>query len=142
MIVVPIDDYCMVLGIDFLDKVRPWSFERDNTMHISKISTIHIIPLERTKTRARNLSTMKLDKGFERDGSKHISYDHSNKIKKNMKPKKEVQINETHSNEHVSLSHLKIDPRVYEVERGPTTQGSLRKQSTPYLKKHCGEKRP
>ena len=32
LIVVPMDDYRMVLGMDFLDMVCPWSFERDNTL--------------------------------------------------------------------------------------------------------------
>ncbi|GAA0174194.1 hypothetical protein LIER_27636 [Lithospermum erythrorhizon] len=45
--VVPMDDYRMVLGMEFVDKAKPFSFGKDQTMHITKWSTIHIVPLER-----------------------------------------------------------------------------------------------
>nr|KAJ0228187.1 hypothetical protein LSAT_V11C100024200 [Lactuca sativa] len=64
--VVHMDDYCMVLGMDFLDNVQPWSFERNDTMHITKGSIIHIIPLKRNRIGSRILSTMQLDKGLKK----------------------------------------------------------------------------
>lgn len=82
LIVVPMDDYRMVLGMDFLDMVCPCSFERYYTLRITKGSIIHIIPLERRKTKARSLSTMKM------------CYEQRNIIKNNMKPKGEVRISE------------------------------------------------
>ncbi|KAL4572161.1 hypothetical protein LXL04_018930 [Taraxacum kok-saghyz] len=63
VIVVPMDDYRMVLGMDFLNKVCPWTIERDNTMRITKGSTIHIVPLERSRTKSRILATLKYEEG-------------------------------------------------------------------------------
>ena len=108
LIVVPMNDYRMVLRIDFLDMVCPWSFERDNTMRITKGSIIHIIPLERSKTKTQTLSTMKFNKGPEREGRMLMCYNKSNRIKKNMKPKREIRVNKAHLKEHGSISHLKI----------------------------------
>ena len=55
----------MVLGMEFFDQVRPFSFE-DQTMRITKDSTIHIVPLERSKTESRILSAMQLNKGLKK----------------------------------------------------------------------------
>ncbi|KAL4590921.1 hypothetical protein LXL04_003868 [Taraxacum kok-saghyz] len=63
VIIVPMDDYRMVLGMDFLNEVRPWTIERDNTMRITKGSTICIVPLERSRTKSRILSTLKYEEG-------------------------------------------------------------------------------
>ncbi|KAL4572158.1 hypothetical protein LXL04_018928 [Taraxacum kok-saghyz] len=63
VIVVPMDDYRMVLGMDFLNKVHPWTIERDNTMRITKGSTIYIVPLERSRTKSRILSMLKYEEG-------------------------------------------------------------------------------
>lgn len=127
LIVVPMDDYRMVLGMDFLDMVCPSSFERDNTLRITKGSTIHIIPLERRKTKARSLSTMKM------------CYDQSNIIKKNMKPKREVRISEACLKEQGSISHMKSYSRFYEAERRNRIQSTSRNKSMPYSKRFFGE---
>ncbi|CAI9275917.1 unnamed protein product [Lactuca saligna] len=66
LIVVHMDDYRMVFGMDFLENVRPWSFERDDTMRITKGSIIHIVPLKRNMIGSRMLSTMQLDKGLKK----------------------------------------------------------------------------
>nr|KAJ0204795.1 hypothetical protein LSAT_V11C500268510 [Lactuca sativa] len=47
--VVHMDDYYMVLGMNFPNNVQPWSFERDDIMRITKGSIIHIIPLKRNR---------------------------------------------------------------------------------------------
>ena len=49
--------------MEFLDEVRPFSFE-EQTMCITKGSTIHIIPIERNKTESQTLSAMQLNKGI------------------------------------------------------------------------------
>ncbi|KAL4576291.1 hypothetical protein LXL04_012383 [Taraxacum kok-saghyz] len=67
VIIVPMDGYRMVLGMDFLNKVRPWTIERDNTMRITKGSTIYIVPLERSRTKSRILTTLKYEKGYMTD---------------------------------------------------------------------------
>ena len=61
--IVFMDDYRLMLGMEFLDKVRPFSF-KEQTMHITKGSTIHIIPVERSKTDFRTLLSMQLNKGL------------------------------------------------------------------------------
>nr|KAJ0206902.1 hypothetical protein LSAT_V11C500256870 [Lactuca sativa] len=71
--VVHMDDYRMVLGMDFLDNVRPWSFERDDTMRITKGSIIHIVPLKRNMIGSRMLSTMKLNKGLKKSETKFMT---------------------------------------------------------------------
>lgn len=85
----------MVLRMDFLDKVHPWLLERDKNLRITKGSIIYIIPLERSKTKAYTLSTMKFNKGPNREGIMQESY--CDKIEENMKSKKEVQIIETYT---------------------------------------------
>lgn len=57
------DDYCMVLWMEFFDQVHSFSFE-DQTMHITQDSTIHTIPLEKIKTKSRILSSMQPKKGL------------------------------------------------------------------------------
>nr|KAJ0196925.1 hypothetical protein LSAT_V11C700357830 [Lactuca sativa] len=71
--VVHMDDYRMVLGMDFLDNVRPWSFKRDDTMRITKGSIIHILPLKRNMIGSRMLSTMKLNKGLKKSETKFMT---------------------------------------------------------------------
>ncbi|KAL4568597.1 hypothetical protein LXL04_024212 [Taraxacum kok-saghyz] len=64
---VPMDDYRMVLGMDFLNEVCPWTIERDDTMRITKGSTIYIVPLERSRTKSRILATLKYEDGPKTD---------------------------------------------------------------------------
>ena len=109
-------------------------------MRITKGSTIHIIPLERSKTKARTLSTMKFQKGPKRKGSMHMCYCQSYMIKRNMKPKREIQVNKAYMKEQGSIPPLKIYSRIYEAERRSMIQGTLRNKSTPYSKKYFGEK--
>ncbi|GAA0164184.1 hypothetical protein LIER_19880 [Lithospermum erythrorhizon] len=45
------DDYNVVLAMGFVDKARPLSFGKDQTMHITKGSTVHIVPLREEKWR-------------------------------------------------------------------------------------------
>nr|KAJ0192430.1 hypothetical protein LSAT_V11C800427740 [Lactuca sativa] len=71
--VVHMDDYRMVMGMDFLDNVRPWSFERDDTMRITKGSIIHIVPLKRNRIGSQILSTMQLDKGLKKSEAKFMT---------------------------------------------------------------------
>ncbi|XP_023764406.1 uncharacterized protein LOC111912904 [Lactuca sativa] len=63
--VVPMDDYCIVLGMEFLDEAWPFSFE-DQTMRLTKGSSIHIVPLERSKENSHIISAMQLSKGLRR----------------------------------------------------------------------------
>lgn len=89
--VVPMDDYRMVLGMEFLDKVRPYSFEENDTMRITKGSTIHIIPLERNKTESRILSAMQLDKGLKRGEMTFLATMKEETSPFQMKAPKEIQ---------------------------------------------------
>lgn len=57
--IVPMDDYHIVLGMEFLNKVHLFSF-KDNTMCITKGLKINIVPLEVSKMESRVLSTIKL----------------------------------------------------------------------------------
>lgn len=61
--VVPMDNYRMVIGMEFLDESCPFSF-KDQTMSLTKGSTLHILLLERIKTYSRIISAMKLSRGL------------------------------------------------------------------------------
>nr|KAJ0226333.1 hypothetical protein LSAT_V11C100003300 [Lactuca sativa] len=109
--VVNMDDYRMVLGMDFLENVRPWSFERDDTMHITKGSIIHIVTLNRKRIGSRILSTMQLDKGLKKSETKfkttlkeeavHSKIDVSKENKNMMSPELHKKLHLRQKVEHV-----------------------------------------
>ncbi|XP_023763067.2 retrovirus-related Pol polyprotein from transposon TNT 1-94 [Lactuca sativa] len=102
--VVHMDDYRMVLGMDFLDNVRPWSFERDDTMRITKGSIIHIVPLKRSRIGSQILSTMQLDKGLKKSEAMFMTALKEEIVPSKMdipKEKKNIMSPGLHKNSHL-----------------------------------------
>lgn len=64
--VVTMDDFALVLGIEFMDAVRPWTFEKDGTMTISKDQEACSIPIDREVVEAKMLSAIQLKKGVQK----------------------------------------------------------------------------
>ena len=147
LVVVPMDDYNIVLGMEFLDEVRPWSFENDNTMRITKGTIIHIVPPERSRTRSRTLSTMKFNKdlkqvvklryntlSWKKEHNSQANSNHNDRIKKYVRPNNIVQGIDTCRCKMGSRSPLRIGLVFHEATRRPKIGKVVRKQVIPHLK--------
>ncbi|GAA0145154.1 hypothetical protein LIER_05409 [Lithospermum erythrorhizon] len=89
--VVPMDDYLMVLGMDFLDKIQPLLFEKGHIMCITNGTSSHKVPLERSKTESRVLSTIQLSKGLKKGEPTFLATLQKEKIPGKLHVPKEVQ---------------------------------------------------
>lgn len=63
--VVSLDDFLIVLGLDFFDKVKPFTFEKDGTLTIEKDELSSSISLKREDIEAKMLSAIRLKKGVQ-----------------------------------------------------------------------------
>ncbi|CAI9281206.1 unnamed protein product [Lactuca saligna] len=113
--VVHMDDYRMVLGMDFLDNVRPWSFERDDTMRITKGSIIHIVPLKINRIGSQILSIMQLNKGLKKSEAKFMTTLKEEIVPSKMdipKEKKNIMSLGLHKNSHLrrKVEHVMEKP--------------------------------
>ncbi|KAH9610423.1 hypothetical protein KSS87_020161 [Heliosperma pusillum] len=62
--VVNMDDYAMVLGMEFIDSVRPLAFEKDGSLTITSQGNARSIPVTREQVEAKTLSALQLKKGI------------------------------------------------------------------------------
>ncbi|GAA0166508.1 hypothetical protein LIER_21647 [Lithospermum erythrorhizon] len=63
VIISPMDDYHMVLGVEFFHQISSVTFEKNNTMHLHEGATTYKVPLRRDQTCIRRISTLHLYKG-------------------------------------------------------------------------------
>ncbi|XP_059663382.1 uncharacterized protein LOC132309045 [Cornus florida] len=72
--VVPMDDFKLVLGFEFLDKVRAFPIPFANTMCIMEGNTACMVPVERgAKLEAQALSAMQFKKGFKKGETSYLA---------------------------------------------------------------------
>uniref|UniRef100_A0A803KR17 Eukaryotic translation initiation factor 3 subunit G N-terminal domain-containing protein n=1 Tax=Chenopodium quinoa TaxID=63459 RepID=A0A803KR17_CHEQI len=64
--VVDMDDFNLVLGLEFMDSVRPFTFEEDGSLTIKKGQGTWSIPVAREEAEAKMLSAIQLDRGIKR----------------------------------------------------------------------------
>uniref|UniRef100_A0A803KUJ8 Uncharacterized protein n=1 Tax=Chenopodium quinoa TaxID=63459 RepID=A0A803KUJ8_CHEQI len=64
--VVNMDDFALVLGLEFMDSVRPFSFERDRSMTIVKDQGAWSVPITREEVEAKMISSIHLEKGVKK----------------------------------------------------------------------------
>nr|KAJ0221755.1 hypothetical protein LSAT_V11C200061040 [Lactuca sativa]KAJ0222678.1 hypothetical protein LSAT_V11C200061100 [Lactuca sativa]KAJ0222908.1 hypothetical protein LSAT_V11C200061060 [Lactuca sativa]KAJ0223901.1 hypothetical protein LSAT_V11C200061080 [Lactuca sativa] len=132
--VVHMHDYRMVLGMYFLDNVRPWSFERDDTMRITKGSIIHIVPLKRNMIGSRMLSTMKLNKGLKKSETEFMTTLKEEVIPLKMdipKENKNMTSPELHKKSHL---RRKMEHVIEKLDKAKKKKNTLiRKSKVEYL---------
>ncbi|GAA0170025.1 hypothetical protein LIER_24378 [Lithospermum erythrorhizon] len=58
VIITPMDDRHMVLGVEFFHQVSSVTFEKNNTMHLHQGATTYKVPLRRDQTGIRRISTL------------------------------------------------------------------------------------
>ncbi|XP_059654537.1 uncharacterized protein LOC132301286 [Cornus florida] len=74
LLVVPMDDFKLVLGLEFLDKVRAFPIPFANTMCIMEGNTACMVPVERgAKLEAQALSAMQFKKGFKKGETSYLA---------------------------------------------------------------------
>ncbi|KAH9615207.1 hypothetical protein KSS87_023241 [Heliosperma pusillum] len=66
------DDYAMVLGMEFIDSVRPLVFEKDGSLTITSRGNARSIPVTREQVEAKTLSALQLKKSI-KHGNKVIA---------------------------------------------------------------------
>uniref|UniRef100_A0A803N278 Eukaryotic translation initiation factor 3 subunit G N-terminal domain-containing protein n=1 Tax=Chenopodium quinoa TaxID=63459 RepID=A0A803N278_CHEQI len=64
--VVDMDDFNLVLGLEFMDSVRPFTFEEDGSLTIKRGQGAWSVPVAREEAEAKMLSSIQLDKGIKR----------------------------------------------------------------------------
>uniref|UniRef100_A0A803L166 Eukaryotic translation initiation factor 3 subunit G N-terminal domain-containing protein n=1 Tax=Chenopodium quinoa TaxID=63459 RepID=A0A803L166_CHEQI len=64
--VVDMDDFNLVLGLEFMDSVRPFTFEEDGSLTIKRGQGAWSVPVAREEAEAKMLSAIQLDKGIKR----------------------------------------------------------------------------
>uniref|UniRef100_A0A803NAM3 Uncharacterized protein n=1 Tax=Chenopodium quinoa TaxID=63459 RepID=A0A803NAM3_CHEQI len=64
--VVNMDDFSLALGLEFMDSVRPFSFERDGSMTIVKDQGAWSVPITWEEVEAKMISTIQLEKGVKK----------------------------------------------------------------------------
>ncbi|KNA16217.1 hypothetical protein SOVF_090960 [Spinacia oleracea] len=64
--VVPMDDFSMVLGLEFMDTVAPWTMQRDGTMIIARDQEACSVPVAREVVEAKMLSVVQVKKGIKK----------------------------------------------------------------------------
>ena len=70
---VPMDDFKMVLGMEFFDQVHAFPLPATNSLNILNGSMAFMVPAERSKIADKTLSTMQFKKGFQKDPSFLVS---------------------------------------------------------------------
>ncbi|GAA0184116.1 hypothetical protein LIER_31413 [Lithospermum erythrorhizon] len=63
VIITPMNDCHMVLGMEFFHQVSSVTFEKNNTMHLHEVATTYKVPLRRDQTGIRRISTLYFYKG-------------------------------------------------------------------------------
>ena len=71
--IVPIDDFKMVLDMEFFDQVHAFPLPTTNSLSILDGSMAFMVPAERSKIADKTLSTMQFKKGFWKDPSFLVS---------------------------------------------------------------------
>lgn len=69
------DDFSLVLGMDFIDSVKPWTFEKNETMTIAKGYEACSVPITQEVVEVKLISAMQVNKGFQRRQATRISSD-------------------------------------------------------------------
>ncbi|KNA24590.1 hypothetical protein SOVF_014300, partial [Spinacia oleracea] len=64
--VVPMDDFSMVLGLEFMDTVAPWTMQRDGAMIIARDQEACSVPVAREVVEAKMLSAVQVKKGIKK----------------------------------------------------------------------------
>ncbi|KAL2943047.1 Transposon Tf2-9 polyprotein [Bienertia sinuspersici] len=64
--VVNMDDFSLVLGMEFMDSVKPWTFGRDDTLTIGEDKGAWSVPITREDVEAKMLSAIQLEKGMKK----------------------------------------------------------------------------
>uniref|UniRef100_A0A803N5J7 Uncharacterized protein n=1 Tax=Chenopodium quinoa TaxID=63459 RepID=A0A803N5J7_CHEQI len=64
--VVDMDDFNLVLGLEFMDSVRPFTFEEDGSLTIKRGQGTWSVPVAREEAEAKMLSAIQLDRGIKR----------------------------------------------------------------------------
>ncbi|KNA11817.1 hypothetical protein SOVF_131450, partial [Spinacia oleracea] len=64
--VIPMDDFSMVLGLEFMDTVAPWTMQRDGTMIIARDQEACSVPVTREVVEAKMLSVFQVNKGIKK----------------------------------------------------------------------------
>uniref|UniRef100_A0A803LJU2 Eukaryotic translation initiation factor 3 subunit G N-terminal domain-containing protein n=1 Tax=Chenopodium quinoa TaxID=63459 RepID=A0A803LJU2_CHEQI len=64
--VVDMDDFNLVLGLEFMDSVRPFTFEEDGSLTIKRGQGTWSVPVAREGAEAKMLSAIQLDRGIKR----------------------------------------------------------------------------
>uniref|UniRef100_A0A803M223 EF-hand domain-containing protein n=1 Tax=Chenopodium quinoa TaxID=63459 RepID=A0A803M223_CHEQI len=60
------DDFNLVLGLEFMDSVRPFTFEEDGSLTIKRGQGTWSVPVAREGAEAKMLSAIQLDRGIKR----------------------------------------------------------------------------
>ncbi|GAA0147438.1 hypothetical protein LIER_07137 [Lithospermum erythrorhizon] len=116
------DDYRMVLGMEFLDKIQPLSLEKGHIMCITDGTSSHKVPLGRSKTKSRILSAIQLSKGLKKGEPTFLATLQDEQLPGKLDVPKEVQcVLETFSD--VMLQKLPPRREVdHEIEHEPGTK--------------------